>query len=390
MQAYRTCLLTISCRRISGLSRPRVYRQREAVADGYRFSKTVILTGAQIPLSQLFTDAVDNLLASLAIAGHYLIPEVLLVFDNMAFRGNRCIKASSEDFHAFQSFNLPPIAEVGIDIGELSFAWYSSLHGLTYSHRTQKWHGHKCFARVLDRSACIKSFAPTSVRPLLISYVGSHTHASHSRSYPPHLSRHYRRCGSRVSVRIGRHPRCRNRDVRRRKRTAARGAFVGFSRGLRARRRPCQHHAMPDWCRRIRHLRDGPSTRCGRDRQRGRHDHRGASKVACRQLRAISDVSASSAHWPSCRTSSRSQSSRPTKSASSCRSPSVANSHPLRRLPPTPRRTTSTLDCARSSLSSLNARHRNSALRRTRLSGRRSRRATASFRPSFLRRGRQR
>ncbi|GAA5998416.1 uncharacterized protein JCM10292_001182 [Rhodotorula paludigena] len=86
--------------------------------------KTVILTGAQIPLSQLFTDAVDNLLASLAIAGHYLIPEVLLVFDNMAFRGNRCIKASSEDFHAFQSFNLPPIAEVGIDI---EVAWSQVL-----------------------------------------------------------------------------------------------------------------------------------------------------------------------------------------------------------------------------------------------------------------------
>ncbi|GAA5921546.1 hypothetical protein JCM3775_003098 [Rhodotorula graminis] len=78
--------------------------------------KTVILTGAQIPLSQLFTDATDNLLASLAIAGHYSIPEVVLVFDNAAYRGNRTIKASSEDFHAFQSANLPALATVGIDI----------------------------------------------------------------------------------------------------------------------------------------------------------------------------------------------------------------------------------------------------------------------------------
>ncbi|GAA5892855.1 hypothetical protein JCM8208_004105 [Rhodotorula glutinis] len=86
--------------------------------------KTVILTGAQIPLSQLFTDATDNLLASLAIAGHYSIPEVLLVFDNAAYRGNRTMKASSEDFHAFQSFNLPALATVGIDI---EVAWPQML-----------------------------------------------------------------------------------------------------------------------------------------------------------------------------------------------------------------------------------------------------------------------
>ncbi|THH17107.1 hypothetical protein EW146_g3638 [Bondarzewia mesenterica] len=36
--------------------------------------KTVILTGAQIPLSQLRNDAVDNLLGALSIAGHYIIP----------------------------------------------------------------------------------------------------------------------------------------------------------------------------------------------------------------------------------------------------------------------------------------------------------------------------
>lgn len=30
------------------------------------------------------------------------------------------MKASSEDFHAFQSFNLPPLATVGIDIGTLA------------------------------------------------------------------------------------------------------------------------------------------------------------------------------------------------------------------------------------------------------------------------------
>jgi hypothetical protein len=35
---------------------------------------TQIITGAQIPLSQLRNDAVDNLLGALSIAGHYVIP----------------------------------------------------------------------------------------------------------------------------------------------------------------------------------------------------------------------------------------------------------------------------------------------------------------------------
>jgi 60kDa lysophospholipase len=36
-----------------------------------------IVTGAQIPLSQLRNDAVDNLLSALTIAGHYIIPGTL-------------------------------------------------------------------------------------------------------------------------------------------------------------------------------------------------------------------------------------------------------------------------------------------------------------------------
>jgi 60kDa lysophospholipase len=36
--------------------------------------KTIIVTGAQIPLSQLRNDAVDNLMGALTIAGHFIIP----------------------------------------------------------------------------------------------------------------------------------------------------------------------------------------------------------------------------------------------------------------------------------------------------------------------------
>ncbi|KAH8827057.1 L-asparaginase [Flagelloscypha sp. PMI_526] len=78
--------------------------------------KTVILTGAQIPLSALRNDAVENLLGALTIAGHFIIPEVCVYFNHNLFRGNRVSKSSSYDFNAFQSPNFPPLVDVGIDI----------------------------------------------------------------------------------------------------------------------------------------------------------------------------------------------------------------------------------------------------------------------------------
>ncbi|KAF8163531.1 L-asparaginase [Crassisporium funariophilum] len=78
--------------------------------------KTVILTGAQIPLSQLRNDAVDNLMGALTIAGHYIIPECCLYFNHTLFRGNRVTKMSSYDLSAFNSPNFAPLVNVGIDI----------------------------------------------------------------------------------------------------------------------------------------------------------------------------------------------------------------------------------------------------------------------------------
>ncbi|TDL25044.1 asparaginase-domain-containing protein [Rickenella mellea] len=78
--------------------------------------KTVILTGAQIPLSQLRNDAIDNLLGALTIAGHYIIPECCLFFNHTLYRGNRVSKSSSYDLNAFSSPNFRPLVNVGIDI----------------------------------------------------------------------------------------------------------------------------------------------------------------------------------------------------------------------------------------------------------------------------------
>jgi len=44
---------------------------------------------------------------------------VCLFFNHKLLRGNRSIKASSEEFDAFDSPNLPPLANVGIEIGKL-------------------------------------------------------------------------------------------------------------------------------------------------------------------------------------------------------------------------------------------------------------------------------
>jgi lysophospholipase len=78
--------------------------------------KTVIVTGSQVPLSEFRNDAVDNLLNSLIIAGHFVIPEVGLCFDNKLFRGNRCSKVNALDFSAFDSPNLRALVNIGINI----------------------------------------------------------------------------------------------------------------------------------------------------------------------------------------------------------------------------------------------------------------------------------
>ena len=74
--------------------------------------KPVILTGSQAPMLELQNDATDNLLGSLIIAGHFMIPEVCLFFNYSLFRGNRAMKVSASDFAAFASPNFPPLATI--------------------------------------------------------------------------------------------------------------------------------------------------------------------------------------------------------------------------------------------------------------------------------------
>ncbi len=79
-------------------------------------SKPVIVTGSQIPLTQLRSDGQENLLNALYIAANFPINEVGLFFNNNLFRGNRTIKAYADGFNAFESPNMPPLLEAGINI----------------------------------------------------------------------------------------------------------------------------------------------------------------------------------------------------------------------------------------------------------------------------------
>lgn len=79
-------------------------------------SKPVIVTGSQIPLSEIRSDGQANLLNSLYLAAHYPIAEVSLFFNNKLYRGNRTTKADSTGFNAFESPNYEPLATAGIQI----------------------------------------------------------------------------------------------------------------------------------------------------------------------------------------------------------------------------------------------------------------------------------
>lgn len=79
-------------------------------------NKTVVLTGAQIPIGQARSDARDNLIGSIIIAGERRVPEVCIYFGKKLLRGNRATKVSADEMEAFASPNFPALADSAIDI----------------------------------------------------------------------------------------------------------------------------------------------------------------------------------------------------------------------------------------------------------------------------------
>ena len=77
--------------------------------------KPVILTGSQVPMESLRSDARRNLVNAIEMATFPLC-EVAICFNDFVYRGNRSTKMSIGDFDAFASPNFPPLAEIGLNI----------------------------------------------------------------------------------------------------------------------------------------------------------------------------------------------------------------------------------------------------------------------------------
>ena len=89
-------------------------------------NKPVILTGAQMPIGSIRSDARENLITALEIAsahheGRPIVSEVCVYFNHSLLRGSRSQKLRSSTFAAFESENYPVLAEAGIEI-EFNYA----------------------------------------------------------------------------------------------------------------------------------------------------------------------------------------------------------------------------------------------------------------------------
>ena len=96
--------------------------------------KPVILTGSQLPIGDLRTDAKENLLTSLYYASLYdhneaVIQEVAVYFEYKLLRGNRTLKYSAEFFDAYQTPNYPVLGQSGVHLNiQKDFLWRSKSH----------------------------------------------------------------------------------------------------------------------------------------------------------------------------------------------------------------------------------------------------------------------
>ncbi len=95
-----------------------------ASALSYMFenlSKPIVLTGSQLPIGDLRTDAKENLITAIQIAALQennkpSLNEVCIYFEYKLFRGNRAIKINAENFNAFVTPNYPILIESGVNL----------------------------------------------------------------------------------------------------------------------------------------------------------------------------------------------------------------------------------------------------------------------------------
>lgn len=104
-------------------------------------TKPIIFTGSQLPIGDLRTDAKENLITSIQIAGlqkqgRPVISEVGLYFEYKLYRGNRTTKLNAEHFQAFSSLNYPPLVESGVYLSVNNAAlWKTNRRKRTILHK---------------------------------------------------------------------------------------------------------------------------------------------------------------------------------------------------------------------------------------------------------------
>lgn len=140
--------------------------------------KPVILSGSQLPIGEIRTDARENIMTALEIAstkhnGESVIQEVCILFDNKLFRGNRSFKYNSAKFEAFRSPNYPVLVEAGIHLK------YNLDALLNNTGQSLKYH-HKLDSRVAVlklfpgiTQATIGSILQADVRSIVMETFGS-------------------------------------------------------------------------------------------------------------------------------------------------------------------------------------------------------------------------
>lgn len=74
----------------------------------------VVLTGSQVPMNVILSDAPDNMRIAFAAAAN-CAPGIYIAFDRKIMRGCRSVKVRTTAFNAFESVNVPPVAQVTSD-----------------------------------------------------------------------------------------------------------------------------------------------------------------------------------------------------------------------------------------------------------------------------------
>jgi len=84
-------------------------------------NKPVVFTGSQVPLQNSRSDALQNLITAIQIAGNEIygvrmVPEVCVFFRDTLLRGNRVRKMDATNYFGFSTPNYPSLGEAGGDL----------------------------------------------------------------------------------------------------------------------------------------------------------------------------------------------------------------------------------------------------------------------------------